>query len=180
MSITQVVEQVSAVDVYDCHWVSLTGGEPLLQTEFIQKLLPILKSKGYKIYLETNGTLPEELKQIVRFIDLISMDIKLPTDCGEVLFNQHKEFLKIAKHKIFTKIVVDNHTKLSEFKTAIDSVFKYNHIYNLVLQLKSCLDGKPTGNVIDNKIFEMYNYAKDVIKGKVVILPQIHKMLNIR
>ena len=59
--------------------ISLTGGEPLLHTEFLEKLLPELKSRGYKIYLETNATLPRALKRVLRYIDYVCADIKLPS-----------------------------------------------------------------------------------------------------
>ncbi|MBP9865731.1 MAG: 7-carboxy-7-deazaguanine synthase QueE, partial [Candidatus Omnitrophica bacterium] len=38
-------------------YISLTGGEPLLYQEFIRPLAQALKSKGFRIYLETNGIL---------------------------------------------------------------------------------------------------------------------------
>ena len=43
---------------YDAKTISLTGGEPLLQTDFLREFLPLTNKK---IYLETNGTLPEKL-----------------------------------------------------------------------------------------------------------------------
>ena len=39
-----------------CRWVVLTGGEPLLQVD--APLLQGLAAKGYKVALETNGSLP--------------------------------------------------------------------------------------------------------------------------
>jgi 7-carboxy-7-deazaguanine synthase len=43
-------------DKYKTSWVSLTGGEPLLQD--IRPLMNQLKKTGFKIKIETNGTLP--------------------------------------------------------------------------------------------------------------------------
>ena len=59
--------------------VSFTGGEPLLHTAFLQELLPMVKAK---VMLETNGTMPEKLEQVIDMVDIISMDIKLPQMTG--------------------------------------------------------------------------------------------------
>ncbi len=58
--------------------VEITGGEPLLQNEIIE-LFHRLKKEGYKILLETNGSV--ELKNVPKFVHKI-VDIKLP-DSGE-------------------------------------------------------------------------------------------------
>ena len=43
--------------------VSFTGGEPLLHWQFIRDVANAIKNFGIKIFLETNGTLPDELKK---------------------------------------------------------------------------------------------------------------------
>ena len=45
--------------------VSLTGGEPLLQRDFLLEFLPKLKSANFQIYLETNGVLYDEVFDLV-------------------------------------------------------------------------------------------------------------------
>ena len=57
--------------------VAITGGEPLLHTdmpEFSEKI----KNLGYKIKLDTNGSNPKLLKEIVNagLVDRVAMDIK--------------------------------------------------------------------------------------------------------
>ena len=62
--------------------VAITGGEPLLHTdmpEFLEKI----KNLGYKIKLDTNGSNPKLLKEIVNagLVDRVAMDIKnAPTE----------------------------------------------------------------------------------------------------
>lgn len=57
--------------------VCITGGEPLLQHDIIP-FLEKIHSMGYLIKLDTNGTFPEKIKEIVdmRLVDFIAMDIK--------------------------------------------------------------------------------------------------------
>ena len=57
--------------------VAVTGGEPLLQKDvrgFIEKI----RALGYKIKLDTNGSFPDKLRELVEagLIDRVAMDIK--------------------------------------------------------------------------------------------------------
>ena len=72
------------------HSVSLTGGEPLMYSEFLKSFLPILKKAGFKSYLETNGTLPNDLESVIDFIDIVAMDFKLPSSTGGIFSRLHK------------------------------------------------------------------------------------------
>jgi len=53
--------------------VSLTGGEPLLNSDFIKTL-----DIEYPLYLETNAGFPEKAMEIKDIISIASCDIKLP------------------------------------------------------------------------------------------------------
>jgi organic radical activating enzyme len=66
----------------ECGAVSLTGGEPLIYADFIKILAAGLKASGKTIYLETNGILHENLKEVIDLTDVIAMDFKLPSSTG--------------------------------------------------------------------------------------------------
>ena len=57
--------------------VVITGGEPLLNPD-IPAFLSEIKAMGYKIKLDTNGSSPKLLKEIVSagLVDYVAMDIK--------------------------------------------------------------------------------------------------------
>lgn len=57
--------------------VCITGGEPLLHKETLD-LLKDIKKLGYKVKLDTNGSFPEHLAQILeeKSVDYVAMDIK--------------------------------------------------------------------------------------------------------
>ncbi len=57
--------------------VAITGGEPLLHKD-IPAFLEKVRALGYKIKLDTNGSFPERLEEIVRagLVDRVAMDIK--------------------------------------------------------------------------------------------------------
>src|SRR3989338_1905203 len=117
-SAKKVLEKVKYLDrAYgEHHSVSLTGGEPLLYVSFLKKILPALKRAGFKTYLETNGTLYKELSEIIKYIDFIAMDFKLPSSAAMApLWRAHREFLKIAREtSVFVKAVVTKKTQLAD------------------------------------------------------------------
>lgn len=57
--------------------VCVTGGEPLLQPD-IEDFLRAIKDMGFSVKLDTNGTFPQKLKDLVRknLVDYVAMDIK--------------------------------------------------------------------------------------------------------
>lgn len=57
--------------------VCITGGEPLLQND-IEDFIRKIKTMGYAVKLDTNGSLPDRLKSLVNdgLIDYVAMDIK--------------------------------------------------------------------------------------------------------
>lgn len=156
------------------HSISLTGGEPLLWTDFLQEFLPLLDNK---IYLETNSTLNDNLKKIVDYIDIISADIKLPSVSGiDGSFAIHDEFFKTAKKhdkEIFAKIVFDENILDDEINNCLKLAEKYN--LPLILQPKT-LEGKIS--VEPEKILEIFNKFLDNYPN-VRLIPQVHKYLGV-
>ena len=92
--------------------VSITGGEPLVQAAFLEDLLIGLKAASFLAYLETNGTLYRELAAVIKWIDVIAMDMKLPSAAGDgEMWDDHARFLEIASTaKVFVKVVVSRDT----------------------------------------------------------------------
>ena len=57
--------------------VCVTGGEPLLQPDLLD-FLQRIKAMGYLVKLDTNGSLPKRLSEILKtgLVDYVAMDIK--------------------------------------------------------------------------------------------------------
>ncbi len=68
MSVNEIVNKI---EDYSCKNVCITGGEPLLQKN-VYKLINLLKTKSYKIFVETNGALNIDLLpgNIIRIMDM--------------------------------------------------------------------------------------------------------------
>lgn len=156
--------------------VSFTGGEPLLHANFIATLAPMLKKVGLKIYLETNGTMVKEFEKVKRFVDIIAMDIKLPSACGKELWQEHKAFLKRAYKNAFVKIVIENSTTKNEFEKAIALVVSVSKNIPVVLQPATAQKNK---KVNLKKIWDYYALAIAKLTS-VRIVEQMHKYWGVK
>lgn len=164
--------------IFNCthHSVSITGGEPLMHTDFLEELLPALKDLGLRIYLETNGSLPEDLKRTICFLDIVSMDIKLPGTSGcPPLWEQHSQFLSIArKAKVFVKIIMDDSSSEGEYNLALDLLSGVDKGITLVIQPVTingrCLLGP------ERALFFQAQALKKL--EDVRVIPQAHIIMN--
>lgn len=159
------------------HSISLTGGEPLLDLDFLLSLLPEIKKRNLKIYLETNGTLPEEMSKLISLIDFVSMDIKLPSTCGGKYFEQHKEFLKLISFSLdnFVKVVIAAQTTKKEFEKAINLIASENKDLFLVIQPVTEIRGIKSPS--PQKLLNFQEFAKKYL-NRVRIIPQIQTILK--
>ena len=155
------------------HSISLTGGEPLLSVEFLKDFLPLVSSKT--IYLETNATLSDKLKEIIDFVDIIAADIKLESATGiKDTYRFHDKFFEIAvKKECFAKVVFNKNITDTEITECCNLASKYK--IELILQPemhdKMAVDVDFAQKILD-KFLDKYN--------KVRLIPQVHKFLNIR
>jgi len=154
--------------------ISFTGGEPLLYSDFIKSLI-IKSGKVFFYILETNGTLPQELKKVIDYIDIVSMDIKLPSMTGVVLWDKHTDFLKLASRKTYIKVVVRAKTPLTEFEKAVDIIYEIDEKIPFFIQPES--DEFKNGNLFLYDKF--YNIASKKLKD-VRVLPQMHKLWGVK
>ena len=153
--------------------ISFTGGEPLLYADFLLDLIKKYLKNKFSIYIETNGSLPKQIKKIYKYCDVVSMDIKFQSACKKDLFKEHKSFLKICKNKNFVKTVITKYTQEKEFFKAVNLVSKISKDIPFIIQ-PSNFD-----NITNQKVLKFYSIA--IIKIKDVrILPQLHKLWKIR
>lgn len=160
--------------------VSLTGGEPLEQVEFLESWLPELQHR-YSFLLETNGVLPQNLNRIISFVDVVSMDIKLPSSTRTgVYWNEHKNFLRIAQNakECYVKIVITSDTQESELNQAIQIIQSVNEEIPVILQPASFTRFfKKVPKIKQVNLFA--DQAKQWLKT-VRVIPQTHKILGVQ
>ncbi len=153
--------------------LSFTGGEPLLYANFILDLIKKYIKNKFSVYIETNGSLSQQIKKIYKYCDVVSMDIKFQSACKKDLFKEHKKFLEICKKKVFVKTVITKDTKEKEFFKATNLISKISKNIPLVIQPSSF------DNVVNQKVLNFYSMAILKIKD-VRILPQLHKLWKIK
>lgn len=175
-SLENVLKQIKELSS-GSHSVSLTGGEPLLQTTFIKSLLPELKKMNLPAYLETNGVLPDELSKVIEGVDIVAMDLKLPssTKCRSY-WREHEDFLRIAKHKdTFIKTVITTDTEKNDVLQAADIVASVDPDILFILQPN-------TFDLNNGAVRKCVEFQNDCTKRltNVRILPQMHKFLKVR
>jgi 7-carboxy-7-deazaguanine synthase len=139
VSSTQLLAWVTQQDRPQLHdSISLTGGEPLLHAKFLGDFLPLLKAQtNLPLYLETGGHRPAQLASIASHLDLVGMDIKLPSASGEEHWTAHQEFLAICQQHnlpVFTKVIVDRQTTLEDLEGAARMVAAINTEIPLFIQ----------------------------------------------
>ncbi|MEN7973654.1 MAG: 7-carboxy-7-deazaguanine synthase QueE [Verrucomicrobiota bacterium] len=161
--------------------VSLTGGDPLLQVNFLHELLPQLCGNGYSIYLETAGDLPQQLKSIVEWVDIVAMDVKLESVTGEKsVFPAHWQFLKTCRDwnvEVFVKLILSADTHDGELMEAVKGIKKAGGEKTLVviqpMTKSERSDAVPT--------VEQLFYWQDKVSrllSDVRVIPQTHRMME--
>ncbi len=107
--------------------VCITGGEPLMQPDIIE-FIKAVRSFGYSVKLDTNGSYPEKLKEVVNqgLVDYVAMDIKnSPESYAETVGINNLDLTAVRESAAFllsgavdyefrTTVVKDYH-KISDF-----------------------------------------------------------------
>ncbi|MBD2181126.1 7-carboxy-7-deazaguanine synthase QueE [Planktothrix sp. FACHB-1355] len=162
--------------------ISLTGGEPLLSAPFLVQFLPEVRSlTDLPIYLETGGHRPEQLSQLLPYLDSIGMDIKLPSVSGENRWQAHQEFLQLCGNsqlEVFVKIIISSQTNPAELEQAGELVASVNPAIPIFLQPVTALPGEVLVVVpAPDRVLEWQALMKRFVK-QVRVIPQTHKMMN--
>lgn len=189
VALEAVVEAAKRLDVAHHAFVSLTGGEPLLQADAVRAIALALRSLGPRILLETHGANPNALAAVIDAIDVVSMDWKLATDVrrasdparGAVagFEAEHERFLEIARRapETVVKVVVTPSSTEAEIDAAIDGVARVHPAACFVLQPVT-----PRGSVKErvsaSRLLAIAARASQTLR-EVRVIPQTHPMMGV-
>lgn len=142
--------------------VVISGGEPTIHTQ-LPDFIKRIRSYGYKIKLDTNGTNPEMIRKLLEaeLIDYIAMDIKSSLDSYEEIIGK-----KIDTANIKTSVdLIKNSSIEYEFRT---TVIKGHHTEKVFRKIGKLLDGADqyylqqfrSGTIIDEGLNESKKYSE--------------------
>jgi len=84
--------------------ITFSGGEPLMQIDFLETLLKEIKKKNIHVTLDTSGYVSfEDLESVSRKVDLFLYDIKIMDK------EKHEKYTGVSN-----KLILENLRKLSE------------------------------------------------------------------
>ena len=128
--------------------VVVTGGEPCLQKGLIDFIKQI-KYMGFLVKLDTNGTFPSVLKEVLPFVDYIAMDIKAP----------------LYKYKTITKVNIDTEKIKESINIIMNSGIDYEFRTTVVKSQLNMEDFEAIGELI--KGAEKY-YLQKFVPSKIL------------
>lgn len=180
--------------------VSITGGEPLEQGDFVLDVASRCKDTGLGVYLETNGLHDAEFAALIPHVDVVAMDIKLPSATGAVAWKRHEAFLarafngatrggeashgNVGSLKLFVKVVVDDRSTAREIEMAAKLVASADPGIPFVLQPESrmIMSKRVTPDTLRcfRQLLVSGREAAAAFLDDVRVIPQVHKILAIR
>lgn len=139
----ELLEAVTRLDPGRHRWISLTGGEPLLQGA-LPELARGLASLGPPLHLETHGLAWRALPDVLPHLRAIAMDWKLASEvtrakpgAGEASFaDAHRRFLAAAAAvpELCVKLVITARSEDAELDEAFRAIAELAPAAILVLQ----------------------------------------------
>ncbi|WP_026748020.1 pyruvate formate-lyase-activating protein [Leptotrichia trevisanii] len=86
--------------------VTVSGGEPLMQPEFLMELFKLCRENGIQTALDTSGYIfSDKAKQVLELVDMVLLDIK---------------HINPEKYKILTSVELDNTLKFAKYLNEIN------------------------------------------------------------
>ncbi|MDD5254086.1 MAG: anaerobic ribonucleoside-triphosphate reductase activating protein [Candidatus Nanoarchaeia archaeon] len=169
----EILEKLNPKWIYG---VVITGGEPTLQNDldlFIKKI----KEKGLKIKLDTNGSNPEMLKELInnKLLDYIAMDIKGSVDN----YKKISGYDNIKNIKESISLIKNSKIDYMFRTTLVPSIHDKKELLNLVKLIKGAktfqLQRFDSDNTLNVKFSKQKSYSeeellkfKDLIKNEFI------------
>jgi len=179
-----VLAQADRLEPGRHRFVSLTGGEPLLQARAVKAVAEALRARGPRIHLETHGLHAAALASTLDAIDVVSMDWKLVSDvrrarkpaasATESFEAAHRDFLRVARRapQCVVKIVVTPRTERAEWERACRSVAELAPDAVFVVQPVTPTPAAPEPATVE-QLFALTDHAASILRD-VRLIPQTH------
>ena len=189
VSLEEVMAAAEVLELASHRFVSLTGGEPLLQVEALLELAGELRPRGPRIYLETNGLEADALERAIDAFDVVCMDWKLESDVrrsteancesGEPFRDAHERFLRVARRapEAIVKVVVSCASRDAELDEMAECVAKVDAATPVILQPVTpfgLVEQAPSAERLLALVARLSHSLADVR-----LIPQTHRSLGV-
>ena len=152
VDVTELMEQIKSNMLVS--GVSISGGEPTLQKDLL-KLCKEIKNVGKYISIDTNGTNPKYITELLPYINRVALDIKGPLSS--------KRLNKITGNQVNFNLIIEtfksvNNRKDIDFEirtTYVGKLMKPNDIDKIILFLRK---NKFRGSFV----LQQYQYSEGV------------------
>jgi organic radical activating enzyme len=165
-------------------FLAVTGGEPLMQPEFLAALLPRIRRTGLNVLLETNGTRYRELDALRDLVDVVSMDFKLCSATGRPMpAAAHERFLATAVRRrrsvVYVKAVVSSVTTAAEIRQCAATIARVQESVPLILQPVTPQRPDRAQPPTPDALLTLQAVALELLPD-VRVIPQTHKTIGQR
>lgn len=155
LTLPEIISKIEQLAGDNLRRLIVSGGEPLLQQKNLIRLLTALRMAGWKIGIESNGTISPE-PALLDAIDLLAISPHLPANAGEMkgaidlpklgkILQQPKTILKIVVGseaslqeaiELVTKIEIDNQKVwvMPEGTTPTEIITRTQHLATIAIQ----------------------------------------------
>ena len=180
INLNWTMDQVLALWTIGTHSVSITGGEPLCQPQFVEALAMSCSEENLPVYLETNGFSRSRFSRLIDWIDFAAVDIKLPShracpthEWSCLVENELACIEGACRAGIATiaKAVILDSTSMEEIEQLCRRLEGLEVAF--VLQPAS---GK--GKPVPERLMRLHEVASEHLR-EVVAIPQAHKMMGV-
>lgn len=170
-TVDQVMAELAPLVLKRPHSIAITGGEPLLQVDALKYLLPRLPIPAY---LDTNGTLPSHLSEVVEWFEYFSVDYKPGFD---------REFADVmtlltGQKNVVVKWGLTKGFPVLDLKKMVATVATVAPDVPFIIQ-----PDMPVGGVKDKSLAEdierAYNFAHQKL-ANVRVIPHAHKRVRLK
>lgn len=166
------------------HALAITGGEPLLQADFLVAWLGGARAEAAgrpPVLLETAGILPARLRRVAPWVAIVSLDVKCPSNTGErARWEEHAACLRAAVgegREVYVKMPVDEETAAEEVEQGARLVAGVApHVPLFLTPLTEPRGSKLT---ICAATLERLHALASRAHPDVRVLPQVHKVLGV-
>lgn len=166
------------------HALAVTGGEPLLQVDFLVEWLALQQERspgGPPVLLETAGIWPARLAAVLPWVAIVSLDVKCPSNTGErARWDEHQAcLLEVVRagRDVYVKMPVDEGTAWEEVERGARLVAGVAPHAPLFLTPLT----EPAGPrlTVSGSTLERLHGIASRHQEDVRVLPQVHKVLGI-